>query len=90
MKKSEAKRIAAGCPRGFSREDIAWRLCNPVDPETTIGLLELVDVTITPETLKTWTPLMIAEAEEWAGRTHLRASDNIVRVPPRPDFLPNP
>lgn len=28
------------------------------------------------------------ELEVWAERTHLRASDNVVRVPPRPAWLP--
>ena len=30
----------------------------------------------------------LLELEVWAERTHLRASDNPVRVPPRPAWLP--
>lgn len=32
----------------------------------------------------------LRELEVWAERTHLRASDNPVRVPPRPTWLPAP
>jgi hypothetical protein len=36
------------------------------------------------------TPAQLLELEVWAERTHLRASDNVVRVPPRPTWLPDP
>lgn len=39
------------------------------------------------ECIKRWKPDAFLEAEHWAAKTHLRASDNPVVVPPKPVFL---
>ena len=58
------------------------------DPGTVDDLLLLVDVQAPTYLIKKWTPEQLAEAGNWAMRTHVRASDNpYVRVPSKPDFL---
>lgn len=49
--------------------------------------LELVDVSISPLTIKGWTDAQCQQAEDWAAAVHFAASDNDVEIPPRPDFL---
>ncbi|MBW2142628.1 MAG: hypothetical protein JRG97_16505 [Deltaproteobacteria bacterium] len=39
------------------------------------------------EEIQGWTVRQAQEALEWAGALHMYASDNIVRVPDKPDFL---
>ena len=41
----------------------------------------------TIERVTRWTNREKGEAEAWAGKAYLRASDNHVRVPDRPSFL---
>lgn len=60
------------------------------DPESTQGLLTLVGLQPSLETIATWTDEQCQQAEAWAAATHLRASDNDVDVPIRPGFLPDP
>jgi hypothetical protein len=50
-------------------------------------LLSLVDVEIPGELIDAWSQEQIMEAGDWATRSYLRASDNNVRVPERPNFL---
>lgn len=50
-------------------------------------LLLLVCYVVPKKVIKAWTPEQRKLAETWAAKTHLRASDNPVRVPPRPSFL---
>jgi hypothetical protein len=52
------------------------------------NMLLLVEVDVTMADVEGWTVEQRAQAVEWAGMTHLRASDNDVVVPPRPSFLP--
>lgn len=55
--------------------------------EITSGILSLADVDVTPEEIATWTPEQQTTATSWASLVHLRASDNDVEVPPKPEFL---
>lgn len=51
-------------------------------------LLLVVGVDVTQEAIQSWTPAQRAEAENWAARTHVNASDHDdVTVPERPAFL---
>jgi hypothetical protein len=36
---------------------------------------------------RSWKQKQRNEVAEWASKLHLRASDNLVRVPPKPKFL---
>lgn len=56
----------------------------------TSSLLLLVGIDAPVRLVATWTDDHVRDAEKWAGAVHLKASDNIVRVPPRPCFLPEP
>ncbi len=49
--------------------------------------LELVSMEVPVEKVKGWTEDQMKAAFEWAWKLHLQASDNIVRVPPMPEFL---
>jgi hypothetical protein len=65
--------------------DEAWE---PSAPSVLRDLLLLVGVTVDEETVAGWSVEQQRQAEEWAGATHLSASDNDdVVIPPRPDFL---
>jgi len=55
-----------------------------VSLETLRDLLALVSRRASLNALRSWTPNQRAAAEKWAAATHLRASDNVVRVPPMP------
>ena len=59
------------------------------DPHITQNLLLLVSVHVTLRTIRKWTPAQVEAAEKWAAACHLRASDNVVRIPPKPGFLPD-
>lgn len=72
----------------YFKTSVAQCLKKPIDISDLECLLLLVDVTITREELAKLTPLQRAIAEDWASRVHLSASDNPVRVPQRPKFLP--
>lgn len=61
------------------------------DPESTQGLLTLVGLEPSLDTIATWTDEQCQQAEAWAAAAHVNASDNDdVVVPPRPAFLPKP
>lgn len=55
--------------------------------EEIADLLSLVDVKVSPETIKTWTLKQQREVETWAAKTYLKASDNNVRVPSKPIII---
>lgn len=76
-------------PKGFG---VAYRrAARPLAaPEVLRDLLELVGWTAPPEVIETWPALRRVEAEVYAVRVHLRAGDNIVSVPPRPRWFPEP
>lgn len=59
----------------------------PVSVRSLQDILLLVDEYVTLRVLRTWTPRQRRAALVWAGKTHLRASDNPVRVPPKPRCL---
>jgi hypothetical protein len=52
-----------------------------------MDILALVNITVSPRTVEAWTTDQRNLAEEWAGLLHLKASDNNVTVPPKPEFL---
>ncbi len=58
------------------------------DPHVTQDLLLLVSINVSLRTIRGWTKRQVEAAEKWAASVHLEASDNIVRVPPKPKFLP--
>lgn len=56
-----------------------------------VGMLgELVGYSATPAVIESWSTEKRAEFEMYCERVHLKASDNPVRVPPRPAWLPEP
>lgn len=56
--------------------------------EVVSDMLSLVGVAIDEMFVRPWTELERLLAYDWAIRVHLRASDNIVRIRPRPSFIP--
>lgn len=58
------------------------------DPHITQNLLLLVSIEVSLRTIRGWTKSQVEHAEKWAASVHLEASDNIVRVPAKPKFLP--
>ena len=53
-----------------------------------IDFLDLVSVTVDANTVRGWTTEQSKAVEKWAAKCILRANDNHVRVPPKPEFLP--
>lgn len=53
-------------------------------------LLSLVGVDVDHNAISRWTVEQMCEANKWATKSYLKASDNNVRVPKRPKFLPEP
>jgi hypothetical protein len=51
-------------------------------------MLLLVDVKVTLKDLRSRSLKELQEAEKWAAREHLRASDNPVRRVSKPEWLP--
>lgn len=51
-------------------------------------MLLLVDIDVPVEMIMTWTCQQRDQAEDWAAAVHLEASDNDVKVPSKPEFLP--
>jgi hypothetical protein len=56
-------------------------------PETLVSLLSLVEVPITTRDLVRLSAEQLHEVEEWAALVHLKASDNPVKVPPKPKLV---
>lgn len=57
--------------------------------DITRDLLLMVDVDVPVETIQSWTPRQVEQAEQWAAAVYTSASDLMgVRIPPRPSFLP--
>ena len=59
-----------------------------VSASAVVTILSLVSVRAEPDTVKGWTQHERVLAYDWAYRIHLRASDNPVRLRPRPTFIP--
>lgn len=59
----------------------------PNEPKTTHDLLLMVGYDVPLYVIEKWAPEELAAAEKWAAKSYLRASDNPVRVPARPQFL---
>lgn len=47
----------------------------------------VIEHSVSHYVVRSWSDKAAYEAETWAAKLHLRASDNILRVPPVPDFL---
>lgn len=60
---------------------------NHDDLHSLADLLLLVGVKVDASDVAEWTVHQQNLASDWAAKTHLRASDNPVRVPPMPEFL---
>ena len=56
----------------------------PPTAEQVHYILMLVDCDLDMKTILEWTPKQLAEAEKWAKKSYLKASDSNVRVPVRP------
>ena len=76
-------------PRGFAaayKRAAAELATGPVLRD----LLALIGYSASLRTIARWPVAKRVEAEVYAVRVHLRASDNPVRVPPRPAWMPDP
>lgn len=59
----------------------------PIDPNELADILELIDEEYPPDVIAGWTDAQREEVAGWAGAVFLKASDNPVKVPPKPDFM---
>jgi hypothetical protein len=57
------------------------------DAVTVDTLLCLADAPAPMEVILSWSEEQLVAAGDWALRVHLRASDNLNRVPPKPDHV---
>ncbi len=64
-----------------------WEQRARITSETLADILGLVDVLVTAAEIDGWTDLERVDAQVWATAVHLRASDNVLHVPPKPAFL---
>lgn len=76
-------------PVGFVADYRRTRL-NPASPKALSALLALVGYEASVEVVERWSGEKRVEAEVYAVNAHLRASDNILRRCPRPEWLPEP
>jgi hypothetical protein len=76
-------------PVGFAADYRRVR-SNPATAEALSSLLSLVGYEATVEVVERWSAEKRVEAEVWAVNAHLRASDNILRRCPQPEWLPAP
>lgn len=76
-------------PVGFAR---AYRRVRqrPAAPDELSNLLALVGYDAPPDVVARWPLDRRVEAEVYAVNAHLRASDNVLRRCPRPEWLPEP
>jgi len=83
------KEIRVLAPSGY--KDAYERTAkDPASATVLVDLLGLVGLTVTAEEVAEWSLVRRVQAEVWACATHAKASDNIVRRLPRPDWLPEP
>jgi hypothetical protein len=68
----------------------AGALVAPVEPRVVQDILCLASVYVRLVEIERWTDAQREFATAWAAACHAEASDNVVEVPPRPDFLPEP
>jgi len=59
-------------------------MANRYSAEALEALLGLVDSPVPLDIIRVWDAQQKQDAGDWAMRTHLRASDNNVRVPTKP------
>ena len=63
---------------------------DPATPAQLSDLLSLIGYEVTAERVSQWRTEWRVAAEVYAVNVHLRASDNIQRRCPRPEWLPEP
>lgn len=56
------------------------------DIQATQDLLGLVSLRVSAKEIKSWSTSRRLKIEHWAAKVYLRASDNNVRIPPKPKF----
>jgi hypothetical protein len=76
-------------PRGFAAHHRATAR-DPAGLHQLRDLLGLIGYSVTLQALRAWPLAKRVQAEVYAVRARLRASDNPVRVPPRPAWMPEP
>lgn len=84
------KIVAWQVPRGFGK-DYKWRARNNgPKPSQLLSLLELVGYTARLEDVEQWSLFRRVQAEAYAARLHLNASDNGLQRHPRPKWMRAP
>lgn len=63
---------------------------SPIEPRVLSDLLALVGYHASVEVIDTWSSERRVEAEVYAVNVHGRASDNVLRRHPKPEWLPDP
>jgi hypothetical protein len=71
----------------YFKTSVAKAMLDPIETTVLQDVLLMVNVDLPRELLCRWNVMERAIAEDWAVRLHLRASDNIIRVPPKPAFV---
>lgn len=80
---------ALAAPAGFKA--VYARIAKaPAEPSVLSDLLGLIGYAVTPEAVASWSLKKRVQGEAYAANEHLRASDNILRKHPRPEWLPEP
>lgn len=67
--------------------NLAMMIWNQSEIRAIQGLLLLVAIKKSFKEIASWTMEQREAVIKWAGRLHLKSSDNIVVLPPKPDFL---
>jgi hypothetical protein len=96
--KAQNELVKAGLIDGDVLDNKSWRLTadgakicaenDPPTPEVTLDILRLVIQGLQDNAIivvRKWNDEEREAACKWAGAIHLRASDNNVRIPPRPN-----
>lgn len=60
---------------------------NGASPDIVRDMLLLSGIDVPEAIIETWTPSQRYEAQVWAAKAHLQASDNPVKAGPMPDFI---
>jgi len=85
----ELRALADSAPPGFKTAYVRVAR-DPASASVLRDILGLVGYDVTVDTIRNWSREQRVSAEVWAANAHLRASDNILRKCPQPDWLPAP
>lgn len=81
-------------PRGFGatymRVAKSWTKSAAQSCQLLSDILSLVGYEVSATAVAAWPLRRRIEAEVWAISVHSRASDNLIAVPPRPEWMPDP